>query len=108
VVKQASRRRGQHAAMRMAAVGDVNVVNFQPYRKKKYIMSVRKLGKLSSRTDVRDLLINVCSLHRFLLSVEMTIREVFGQTLFRTDTISDRHYFGQTLYSIKLTDLFGL
>jgi hypothetical protein len=42
---------------------------------------VRKLAKLSSRTDVRDLLFNVCSLHRFLLSVEMTIREVFGQTL---------------------------
>jgi hypothetical protein len=44
-------------------------------------VSVRKPSKLSSRTDVRDLLTNVWSLHRFLLSVEMTIREVFGQTL---------------------------
>jgi hypothetical protein len=31
--------------------------------------------------SVRDLLTNVWSFHRFLLSVEMTIRAVFGQTL---------------------------
>jgi hypothetical protein len=51
------------------------------------IVSVRKLAKLSSRTDVRDLLFNLCSTNRFLLSVEMTIRRGFGQTPHKSNTV---------------------
>jgi hypothetical protein len=47
-----------------------------------YIVSVGKLAKLSSRTDVRDLLFNVRSISRSLFSVEMTMRRVSGQALY--------------------------
>jgi hypothetical protein len=46
-------------------VGVVGISNIKAIAKADtYLVSVRKLAKLSSRTDVRDLLFNLCSTNR--------------------------------------------